>query len=210
MQKHNEITVILGKKGCGKTSLAWNLIRELPRLLIFDFNREYSGFYTVSTPQDLIAVMKLNFEGNFRVCYQPSPDFDIEEHFTHLSAAVFCIPNMTLLAEEIDLVSNAGMMPDGLKKIINYGRHRGISLIALSRRAHKVPRDLTANADKIYTFAQFEPRDIKYLEEYTGGLSEGEVITLKRTDTAGEFLLWENGTIKRGEINFIDKSLKLL
>lgn len=210
MKKHNEISVILGKKGSGKTSLAWNLIRETPRLLIFDFNREYNGFYTVSNPEDLLKVLQLNFEGNFRVVYQPSPNFEIEEHFQHLSAAVFCMKDMTLLAEEIDLVSTAGDMPDGLKKIINYGRHRGINLIGLSRRAHRVPRDLTANADKIYTFSQFEPRDIRYLAEYMGETASNQVSTLRKTEKTGEFLMWENGDIFKGEINYVDKSLKFL
>lgn len=204
----NEISVILGKKGSGKTSYVKGKLLDYKRLVIFDFNREYSGYYVVSNPSQLIEVLKLNFENEFQVCYQPSPEMAIDEHFTFLSEAIFTMRNMVFLCEEIDLVSGAGDMPDGLKKIINYGRHRQISLIGLSRRAHKVPRDLTANADKIITFTQYEPRDIKYLSEYMGDEAATRVQTLKRTETDAEFLEWEEGELKSGVVNFVDKSIK--
>ena len=207
MKRENEIIVILGKKGSGKTSLAMNLIRDKRRLVIFDFNREYEGFYVVQTPEQLIEVFRLNFDADFKVCYRPDPLRDIDDHFLYLSGAVFSMHNVTFLCEEVDLVSSAGDMPDGLKKIINYGRHRGINLIALSRRAHKVPRDLTANADRIISFAQFEPRDIRYLAEYMGDKAALKVTTLERTDTGAAFIEWSGGDVSKGNINFVDKSL---
>lgn len=208
MKRENEIIVILGKKGSGKTSYALNLIRERKRLIIFDFNREYEG-YTVGTPEALIEVLKLNHDSDFLIVYQPSPEREIDDHFHFLSAAIFSMSNLTFLCEEIDLVSSAGDMPEGLQRIINYGRHRGISLIGLSRRAHKVPRDLTANADRIVTFQQFEPRDIKYLADYMGERSALSVGQLKRYDKGAEFLEWTDSGTRKGKINFIDKNVEI-
>lgn len=207
MKRENEIVVILGKKGSGKTSFAMNEIRRKERLVIFDFNREYSDFYVVTNPEKLVELLTLNYEGRFRVAYQPDPTRDLDDHFHHLSKALFCMQNLTFLCEEVDLVSSAGEMPEGLQKIINYGRHRGISLIALSRRAHKVPRDLTANADRIISFAQFEPRDLRYLAEYMGEKAAVLVQKLSRTDAGAEFIEWGNGDVSKGNINFVDKSI---
>lgn len=207
MKKQNEISVILGKKGSGKTSLAFHLIEGANRLIIFDFNREYSGFYVVREPDELAKVLQINFEGTFRISYQPSPNLELVEHFEHLCAAVFCMNNVTVLAEEIDIVSTASYSPPSLKKIIDYGRHRGINLLGLSRRAHRVPRDLTANADKIYTFAQFEPRDIKYLADYMGERAAEQVTNLNRTAAGAEFLEWEAGETRKGFVNFVDKAV---
>jgi hypothetical protein len=207
MKRENEIVVILGKKGSGKTSYAMNELREKRRLVIFDFNREYNNLYIVTNPEKLIELLTLNYEGVFQVAYQPDATRSLDEHFDHLSKALFCMSNLTFLCEEVDLVSSAGEMPEGLQKIINYGRHRGISLIALSRRAHKVPRDLTANADRIISFAQFEPRDLRYLAEYMGEDAARRVLKLVRNDTGAEYLEWENGDLSSGKISFLDKTI---
>jgi hypothetical protein len=210
MKRENEIIVVLGKKGSGKTSYAMNELRAKERLVIFDFNREYSEFYIVTNPEKLVELLTLNYAGKFQVAYQPDPTREVSDHFHHLSKALFCMSNLTFLCEEVDLVSSAGEMPEGLQRIINYGRHRGISLIALSRRAHKVPRDLTANADRIISFAQFEPRDLRYLAEYMGEDAARRVLKLGRNDTGADFLVWENGELSSGHINFIDKSISAL
>jgi hypothetical protein len=210
MIKDNNITIVLGKKGSGKTSYALNRIQAIERLVAFDFNHEYNeGFYIVTDPKKLVETLSLNHATKFRISYQPDANTDLAQHFEYLSRAVFCMTDMTLLAEEIDIVSSASEIPEGLRKIINYGRHRGISIIALSRRAHRIPRDLTANADQIISFNQNEPRDIKYLSDYMGSDNALRVTRLKRTDSAGEFLEWTDTGTDTKEINFVDKSIKL-
>lgn len=69
-----------------------------------------------------------------------------------------------------------------------------------------VPRDLTANADVIVSFNQQEPRDVKYLTDYMGEAGE-KVRELQKTATTSEFLEWENGAIRIGKINFLDKRI---
>lgn len=206
MQRKNQISVILGKKGYGKTSYVVSQTNDLTRLIIFDYNREYQKGKIISTPQELIEQARLNLGGMFRLIYRPDINIDIDDHFHFFSEICFRVQNYTLAIEEIDLVSSAGVMPSGLKKIINYGRHNAINLLAISRRAHMVPRDLTANADLIVSFNQQEPRDVKYLTDYMGEAGE-KVRDLKKDDHGSEFLEWENGQTRIGKINFVDKSL---
>lgn len=203
--KKNKIELILGRKGYGKSTLVKGKIRKLSRLIVFDYLHEYEGDTYITTPQDFLNLMRSK-PRSFRVCYRPSPAMDVQDHFNFFSKICFEIENYTLVLEEVDLVSAAGRMPEGLKKIINYGRHRRINVYALSRRAHMVPRDISANADAITSFCQQEPRDIKYLSEYMGEKAE-QVRDLQLTEIGSEFLSWENNELRRGGVNFIDRSI---
>lgn len=209
MNRQNKIVVVLGKKGFGKTSFVVAETDAMNRLIIFDYNREYQKGKIVSTPQEMISQLRLNQQTFFRLIYRPSPEFEIETHFHFLSEICFLVPDHTFVIEEVDLVSQAGFMPSGLKKLINYGRHQAINLFCLSRRAHMVPRDLTANADVIVSFNQQEPRDVKYLVDYMGSAAE-EVRTLKKTADSSEFIEWENGEFRRGKNFFIAKRISYL
>jgi len=206
LKRKNEIRVILGKKGFGKTSYVIAETDELKRLVIFDYNREYTKGKIISTPFELIQQLRLNQDGFFRLIYRPSDEFSIQQHFEFFSEIVYEIPNSYVVMEEIDLVSTAGFMPEGLQKIINYGRHKAINLFAISRRAHKVPRDLTANADVIVTFNQQEPRDIKYLCDYMGEVGE-KVRELKKGETESEFLEFSIEGFQVRKINFLTKKI---
>lgn len=192
---NNTLEVILGMKGSGKTSLCLNKTRGLDRVLFWDYLREYNEGYVVSDPEEFIKVLIANHNKKFRIIYRPDDSRTIDDHFEIFSRAVYSVPNVTVVIEELDLISGSNEMSDGLKKLINYGRHRGINFIGLSRRAHRIPRDLTANADFIYSFYQQEPRDIKYLSEFMGQTAAERVNTLSRDKVKleSEFLKWETG-----------------
>lgn len=208
MIRQNEITVILGKKGYGKTSYVVAETSFLDRLIFFDYNREYEKGFIVQNPRELINYLRVN-KKFFRIIYRPSAQYTVEQHFDFFSEICFALKNFTVVCEEIDLVSAAGKMPFGLKKIINYGRHNAINLLALSRRAHAIPRDLTANADTIVTFNQQEPRDLKYLSDFMGESNAELVRKLEKREDHSEFLKWNatERTPKIGKIFFVDKRI---
>ncbi len=206
MKRENKITAVLGKKGYGKTSYVISQTADLDRLIIFDYNREYQNGKIIELPQQLIEQVRLNRNSYFRLIYRPAPVLTLKDHFNFFSEICNNVAGYTVVIEEVDYFASAGVMPEGLQKLINYGRHHAINILALSRRAHKVPRDLTANADVIITFNQQEPRDVKYLTDYMGEVGE-KVRTLQRTDQGSEFLEWQNGTYRIGKINFVDKRI---
>ena len=209
MKRENEIITILGKKGGGKTSLAASFTNSLTRLIIFDYNREYEKGLIVTNPVTLSKELQKYYESAFRIIYRPDDTLLIDEHFDGFARIAYAMSNYTLVIEEIDLVTTAGFMPDGLHKIINYGRHKGIDLIGLSRRAFKVPRDLTSNSDKVMIAGPLnEPRDIKYLADFMDSADAEKVKTLKREDGKGaEFLEWSTDGVRIGFINFLTKEV---
>lgn len=209
MKRENEIITILGKKGGGKTSLAANLTNEANRLIIFDYNREYERGLIVTTPTKLAQELQKYYQSAFRIIYRPDDSILIDEHFEAFSRIAYAMNNYTLLIEEIDLVSSSNFMTEGLQKIINYGRHKGISLIGLSRRAFKVPRDLTSNSDKVMIAGPLnEPRDLKYLAEFMDSDDAEKVRNLKREEGKGaEFLIWSQVGVHIGKIDFLTKEV---
>lgn len=209
MKRENEIITILGKKGGGKTSLCANITNPLNRMIIFDYNREYERGLIVTNPVRLTQELQKYHDTAFRMIYRPDDSLLIEEHFDGFSKIGYTLQNYTLVIEEVDLVSNAQFIPDGLHKIINYGRHKGINLIALSRRARKVPRDLTSNSDKVIIAGPLnEPIDLKYLSEFMDSADAEKVRDLKREEGKGsEFLEWSQDGVRIGHVNFLTKEV---
>jgi len=87
------------------------------------------------------------------------------------------VPRWGFVVDEIDRYCSASHADPNLRWIIDYGRGQRISLIGLARRAARVSRDLSANADWIVAFQTQEPRDLDYLQDFgfnTEGLADLE------------------------------------
>lgn len=205
---NNKISVVLGMKGSGKSSYLKSETRKMERLLIWDYLREYDEGRIVHTIEELIPLLTKNFAGKFRIIFRPSGG-NIAEVFDRFSRAAYCMNNMTLVLEEVDKISDPSFMSEGFQELINYGRHKKIDIIAASRRAHCVPRDLTANADVIVSFFQQEPRDVKYITDFMGHEAGERVRTLKidRSKLQSDVLIWESGEMKIGVIHWPTKVL---
>jgi hypothetical protein len=163
------ITVVLGRRGCGKTTLIQGLIESKPRLLVFDTLAEYGSSGTVfreSAP--FVRFVESRQFAQFRVVYQPVNSDSLDEPFSDFLRVAWIVGQVTIVCDEIDSVSKPSSVPAQLARNIRYGRHRGVSVIAASRRAADVPRLLTSQADELISFNQTEPRDIDYIEDFAG------------------------------------------
>jgi hypothetical protein len=78
------------------------------------------------------------------------------------------LPGLLLVIDEIDRICTPHNIPDGLRRVINYGRHYGVSVLAACRRPRAMHRDVTANADRIVIGQTQEPGDLDYLREFIG------------------------------------------
>lgn len=205
---NNKISVVLGMKGSGKSSYLKAETRKIERLLIWDYLREYEDGRVVYSLEELIPLLAKSYGSKFRLIFRPSGG-DIAEVFDRFSRAAYCMKEMTLVLEEVDKISDPSFMSEGFQELINYGRHKKIDIIAASRRAHCVPRDLTANADVIVSFFQQEPRDVKYISDFMGADAAERVRTLKidRAALSSELLVWESGEMKVGVIHWPTRAL---
>lgn len=173
----NEIIVILGRKGSGKTYLARRIMADKRRLIVFDPKWQLSDLgLVIHNPIDLISYIKANHSGSFRVVYQP--DVDIQEEgalfrdFQDVVACAYYTKNLYLFLDEIYLYTSRTKRGNVLENIINSGRHDQISIVATTIRHTDTSRNLTAQADMLIAFQIQEPSDIEYLKTYFGPLAE--------------------------------------
>lgn len=167
-------TLIIGRSGSGKTTLA-KLLSWEPRTIILDpMNLDWRGprRYKQPKPHDLDG-------DGFR--WVVSPDPALPESFDGVCEswleAAYGAGNVFLALDEVDSMWPA-FRPAHLSflaRTVKYGRNRGLSWLATTRRPAEVHRDVTAALTRIISFNTSEPRDLEYIRAYAGAWAAARV-----------------------------------
>jgi len=177
--------VVTGQRDTGKTTFVKHLLAQLATWLLFDVHDEYGP---QGTAIPTIAAIPEYWKRNYRKLRYVGPT-EIS-HFKLFAEAAWKLQNTTIVVEEAELYF-ASKGP-GLKGFENYlvhrGRHRGLGLIAVTRRVADLHKDVLSQAKTIVSFTQFLPNDIMYLRTFMGDVAK-ELITLPRW----HFLVWREG-----------------
>jgi len=164
----NEMIFVSGQRGSGKSYWIRHKTTELSRFLLFDTLSEYQGCApSFDDLTELIEHCQKAGDGFLEALFD-DPSEDPKETFP-----LFCeigqeIGNLYVIVEEIDIFATPYDVPEELNRLIKYGRHRGVNLIAVSRRPAEVSRLITSQATRFIIFRQFEPRDISYFRSIIG------------------------------------------
>jgi len=175
------ILVLAGKRKSGKTFEQWRefgLARH--RRIIFDSENQYtaakgydvSGWTIFHQPGELREYLARNLNTEVKVIYKPLAG-RLEWHFRTVTRIVIeyakRTPGLLYAVDEIDKFCNPSepLGPE-LNEIVEYGRHRNISMSCTTRRPHKVSRNLTAQCAELRIFRTNEPRDKKYFQDFIG------------------------------------------
>ena len=139
--------------------------------MIFDSNAEpenAAGAFVVTGQAELIDLVA-GSKGPIKICWRGF-EHQGREAFDWGCRVAWAAGNLLVVWEEVDrwLGPAAGRRDSAAAKIINAGRHRDLGVWGAARRPAAVPRDLTANANRICAFRSFEPRDLAYLREFVG------------------------------------------
>jgi DNA helicase HerA-like ATPase len=172
MIKFDQIIVITGKRGSGKTTFAKKLIASIPenRIKIIDINGEYKNSFIPNNYSEIDVFLKNIWEKG----------------------------NIFLVIDEADTVfPEHKKLQDYYYKIIHLGRHRNIGLLAITRRIARLNKDVIANAHHIFVFSLVIPNDVKYLREFMGG----EIEQAYHLNT-GEKIYFDGKKIKKLSSNF--------
>jgi len=183
-----KITLILGKRGSGKSYLANKLIENEPRLVIFDVMSEYkNGVVFDAENYDLfLEFWRKVYVGRFRIIYQPiKPDDEIEK----IGELVYNLGQCCFLIEEVDCYCSSQSISDNFAAIIQRGRHKHIRLIGITQRPYGIHRLLTSQAKEIFIFNTNEPRDREFLRILLGQEIDSKLDTLKPF----EYVHWQDG-----------------
>ena len=151
--KADEIVVIAGQRGSGKTVLAEYLARKFVRaghrVIFMDPHRE------------------LNLP-DVRMIYEADPDRQEKVLY-----AVWKMWNVVLFIDEAQNLFRASPHPlKGIKaQLVNQGRHRKIGMVFISPRIQQLHNDVLAQARTMFLFHMMLPRDMEHLEPFIGPIA---------------------------------------
>lgn len=185
----NRIVFITGRKGSGKTFFANQAIAKAMEL----GNRVIvvSPMGGLDVPGGVVVRTAEEFRqadtGGKNILGLVGDDDDLAP-FLFLYA--YRSGDVTLVVDEIDLWMSHSNCDDSLLRIVRYGRHQRINLIAISQRPANVYRDLTAQSDFLVMFNSSENRDREYLSQRIGRENADRLRSLERFT----FLVYDSRT----------------
>jgi hypothetical protein len=167
----NLIVGISGEKGAGKSTLLRQLAGEEPALALVDTLGEHEAWCPrhPGTPREQIADLA-EPPDTFKWSFLLDPESAKTEaaHFNGLCRAAYRAGDLTFAIEECDRYSKAGSDLSGLKILYDYGRHKRVNVVWLTRNLVAVSRRLTSLTDVFYFFRQSEPLYVKGIEDRVG------------------------------------------
>lgn len=159
-----EVILAVGQTGMGKTTWVRNYISNLTRVIVAAAG--FAGDYNIEEAPDFKTLTEKIKRPFFRIAYSPRY---YEWPFVFEAARISGETSgpLHLVMEEAYRAGDTREMPE-YDEAVNQGRHWGLSLIAISTRAAKLPTDYKAQVTRIIAFRQHLPNDIDYLEDIIG------------------------------------------
>jgi hypothetical protein len=164
----NLIVTVLGRKGCGKSTLVREITREWKRVVILDYLGEYGSGIGATVHEGLRASVAalVHWSPRPRFCCSLRVD-DLDDALDVLEVAG-AMRDYLLVVEEASWICSASHIPSQVARLVRYGRHHGISQLYVAQRPTMVHRDVTSQSDVIVSFQQHEQRDVAYLSSILG------------------------------------------
>lgn len=172
--KSTQIAVV-GKKGQGKTELAWMLFDSYPydRLLIDPNGDIKVGEDVIDLDPDYLpnAWPQSLLEKKESRTLRLVPDFGrpgFLEDIDHAVGLAYNHRRTMVFIDEAHEAVPAGRTPPHLRRALRQGRHRDLSVIYATPRPKTIDPLVIANADWVYIFKLSHPDDRKRVAENIG------------------------------------------
>lgn len=162
-----EVILAVGRTGYGKTTWTNDYIKKFSRVIVADAGFGDYSIRRAGTYRELCDSVQRGF---FRVSYDTQPS-DWPFVFECARTAGEMGGPLHLVMEEAYRAGDPRLVQE-YSEAINQGRHWGLSIIAVSTRAAKIPTDFKAQVSKIIAFGQNLPNDVEYLSEFMGDAAE--------------------------------------
>lgn len=148
-----DIRAVIGASGTGKTTfIKKKLLRPSPgRLLIWSHKPDYVDY----APHELslLAALSAMNAKSFRVNFRPAwDDKHRDAQFRLFCRAAMAAGNLTVIVEELHMVTQPSYAPPAWQEITCMGRAYGIRVIGTSQRPAHMDKDFLANASDVYGF----------------------------------------------------------
>lgn len=189
----NHVTAILGRRGCGKSTLSKNIQNVYPRRFIFDVVNDYPHVaHKIQEFQQLKNYLPvLKSAKHFEIVFQAPPFQDRKKRtlvFDHVLRVLFTVKNLTVVIGEVQTFSHSHMMTEGFEDTLMMGRHANVSMIIDTQRTANMHKDIVGMCDHIFMGQMHEKNDIIYLADSTGVAKE-----ILPQLPVGDFMWWRPG-----------------
>ena len=185
----NEVILITGQRGSGKTTRIKELIDSFERAIIFDLLGEFTYYKTTLNLQRFFSELTVIKSKNFFTLNYYNPK-NSEEDFEIVCKAINRLNDVVFVVDEIDYFCNAHMIPRDFDEIVKRGRHQELQLIVATRRPHEIPPIIRSQISRLITFRHVEPNDLRYLQEISG--VDGDRIQKLENF---RYIEWNNGNV---------------
>lgn len=179
IDRRNEITIIIGRKGSGKSSAAAELVQDIPRRLYIDPMRCFTDGVVIHRYADLVTYLKPLLHSRYSAIFRSLSDEELLAAI-HLPTAnnnpeAPPMPGAVVVVDELDKWCTPMSAPEPIRNLANYGRHFEVSGVFIARRAAEIPKTIRAMADRYIIGHTFDPGDVDALEEFIGPEKAREV-----------------------------------
>jgi len=182
MKKSRHVILLTGVQESGKSTLAKKIIahisKEYERTVIFDLQDEYDWNVLVTSAKELRDIIIEEKEQNIGV---QITDFEEAER---IFGVIWDSPDTLLVIDEaevfIEKLTNA--RTSYFHKILSFGRHEHIGLLAIGRRPVELNVYLRAARTTLITFRLNETQDIDRMEKNGFNRTELERLSKEKHD----------------------------
>ncbi len=167
-QKDAALSLVIGRRGSGKTTMVKQLIASKSALVVFDPRREYAaeiGATQVETLPAMVDAIRAGWQSGFKVAYVPKAGQEPAELHA-VCSALWAIQRpyelsqdsrkLCLVVDEMSLSYPTYALPadlDGMPRIVNQGRHVGIEVIGLTQKPANIAATFREQIEYLYVFA---------------------------------------------------------
>lgn len=154
MSQHASITAVIGATGTGKSTwINRQFLKPRPRrLLVWSHKPDYLDH---AGPQvaDLAAAISALSAKSFKVNFCPSWDAKKRAaQFDLFCRAALSAGNLTLIVEELHMVTSPSHAPAGWQQVTCIGRAYGLRVIGTSQRPAHMDKDFLSNSTAVVCF----------------------------------------------------------
>lgn len=163
MIKNDDIVIILGNRGMGKSTLANHIISKFNRTLIFDatcndYNIGEICYY---------AINLYNYVNYPKVTFKPKEDINYAFNF-FTSFILKTQVNRMILVDEIEQFASKHKINPNLAKLVRWGRHANLGFIFVSKTTSEIHNLLLSQANHLFCFKIHLPNQLEYLSKWIG------------------------------------------